>query len=159
MTLLSAKTAGISGHNPTTQAESTTLTWYAFPGHVTARHPAKRDGCLTGCTRCVLIGTHVEKHGNPHQSAKAFRKRIYTEPRDHENYLESAMIRLRWAVTRPDGISVHTWRSSTAPSVSSAPMTQREVFRHSSTPAPCLRPNGKPPTACADLSYDGLFQR
>jgi hypothetical protein len=34
LSLLSAKTAGISGHNPTTQAESSTSTWYAFAGHV-----------------------------------------------------------------------------------------------------------------------------
>ena len=34
LSLLSAKTAGISGHNPTTQAELSTSTWYAFAGHV-----------------------------------------------------------------------------------------------------------------------------
>ena len=34
MSLLSAKTAGISGHNRTTQAEFSTSTWYTFAGHV-----------------------------------------------------------------------------------------------------------------------------
>jgi hypothetical protein len=37
LSLRSTKTAGISGHNPTTQAESSTSTWYAFAGHVTGR--------------------------------------------------------------------------------------------------------------------------
>src|ERR1700731_1165532 len=34
LSLWSAKTAGIFGHNRTTQAESSTSTWYTFAGHV-----------------------------------------------------------------------------------------------------------------------------
>jgi hypothetical protein len=48
LTLLSAKTAGISGHNPTTQAESSTLTWYAFPGHVIRRRTLPHFGGVFG---------------------------------------------------------------------------------------------------------------
>src|ERR1700736_1785364 len=37
LSLLSAKTAGISGHNRATQAELSTYDWYAFAGHVKSR--------------------------------------------------------------------------------------------------------------------------
>jgi hypothetical protein len=46
LSLWSAKTAGISGHNPTTQAESSTSTWYAFAGHVNRPNPLLRLGML-----------------------------------------------------------------------------------------------------------------
>ena len=46
MSLLSAKTAGISGHNRITQAESSTSTWYAFAGQVKTTKDSIYD--LTG---------------------------------------------------------------------------------------------------------------
>jgi intracellular sulfur oxidation DsrE/DsrF family protein len=49
LSLLSAKTAGISGHNPTTQAESSTSTWYAFAGHVIRRRTLPHSGGVFGC--------------------------------------------------------------------------------------------------------------
>ena len=48
LSLLSAKTAGISGHNPTTQAESSTSTWYAFAGHVSRRRTLPHFGGVFG---------------------------------------------------------------------------------------------------------------
>ena len=44
MSLWSAKTAGISGHNRTTQAKSSTSTWCAFAGHVSKPNPLLRLG-------------------------------------------------------------------------------------------------------------------
>ena len=41
MSLWSARTAGISGHNPTTQADLSTSTWYAFAGHVKTKDVVK----------------------------------------------------------------------------------------------------------------------
>jgi indoleamine 2,3-dioxygenase len=49
LSLWSAKTAGISGHNPTTQAESSTSTWYAFAGHVNNRRTPLMIGGKLGC--------------------------------------------------------------------------------------------------------------
>ena len=42
------KTAGISGLNPTTQAESSTSTWYAFAGHVIRRRTLPHFGGVFG---------------------------------------------------------------------------------------------------------------
>jgi indoleamine 2,3-dioxygenase len=49
LSLWNAKTAGISGHNPTTQAESSTSTWYAFAGHVNNRRTPLMIGGKLGC--------------------------------------------------------------------------------------------------------------
>jgi hypothetical protein len=50
LSLWSAKTAGISGHNPTTQAESSTSTWYAFAGHVNPESMKPEMGKAAGAS-------------------------------------------------------------------------------------------------------------
>src|SRR5208337_2900374 len=46
LSLLSAKNAGQTGLNRTTQAVSSTSTWYAFAGHVSRPFPLLRLGML-----------------------------------------------------------------------------------------------------------------
>jgi hypothetical protein len=55
LTLLSAKTAGISGHNPTTQAESSTSTWYTFAGHVIPLQSQLIAGLIFGVWVTTII--------------------------------------------------------------------------------------------------------
>src|ERR1700736_387030 len=47
LSLLSAKTAGISGHNRATQAELSTYDWYAFAGHVNRPNSLLTTGTLS----------------------------------------------------------------------------------------------------------------